>query len=196
VMAKKPKGFGSAPKKMAKGGSTKSGGGSQKQSVSVSKSSGKATTTKATGREAAGTKNVGTFTKSGGGGSDRSGSPGYRAMSVKGLTSSDPANVARNRAAAAQYASQRAGLSGSGDAKGGTNAQSRLLENFGFSGPVSPLNRLRRTPAPTVPPAPQRVYTPMPADYNPAVQGEWNFYQPRPTVTLAKGGKVKPKRKK
>jgi hypothetical protein len=37
--------------------------------------------------------------------------PSYSAMSVKGLTSSDPANVARNQAAAKMYAAQPASVS-------------------------------------------------------------------------------------
>lgn len=45
----------------------------------------------------------------GGGGADQgqaANKPSYSAMSVKGLTSSDPANVARNQAAAKMYADQ------------------------------------------------------------------------------------------
>ena len=43
-----------------------------------------------------------------------------------------------------------------------------------------------------VPATPSRVYTPMPAGYDPAKQGEWNFYQPKATAAtpMKKGGKV------
>jgi len=50
----------------------------------------------------------------GGGGADQgqaANQPSYSAMSVKGLTSSDPANVARNQAAARMYADMPANVS-------------------------------------------------------------------------------------
>jgi hypothetical protein len=50
----------------------------------------------------------------GGGGADQgqaANKPSYSAMSVKGLTSSDPANVARNQAAAKMYADMPASVS-------------------------------------------------------------------------------------
>jgi len=50
----------------------------------------------------------------GGGGADQgqaANQPSYSAMSVKGLTSSDPANVARNQAAAKMYADMPASVS-------------------------------------------------------------------------------------
>ena len=54
-------------------------------------------------------------TSGGGGGGADSGraanQPSYSAMSVKGLTSSDPANVARNQAAAKMYADMPASVS-------------------------------------------------------------------------------------
>lgn len=45
--------------------------------------------------------------------------PSYSAFSVKGLTSTDPANVARNREAAAMYASRGLGSGSSGNGGGG-----------------------------------------------------------------------------
>jgi hypothetical protein len=50
----------------------------------------------------------------GGGGADQgqaANKPSYSAMSIKGLTSSDPANVARNQAAAKMYADMPASVS-------------------------------------------------------------------------------------
>lgn len=116
--------------------------------------------------------------------------PSYGAVSLKGLTSSDPANVARNRAAAANYAAaeaqrQRFGsrrdapVSSTGSAAPGT--------------PTAPVGGV--TPTTPVDPA-SRTYLPPPSSYRPGIDPEWEYYQPRPTVALKKGGRVKPKGKK
>lgn len=104
--------------------------------------------------------------------------PSYGAFSLKGLTSTDPANVARNRAAAARYAAIEA-------ARG-----PRPDSSMGLRGLTGPARNAAVPPA-----APTMVYVPAPTGYRPGIDPEHRFYQPKPTVTLAKGGKVKPKGK-
>jgi hypothetical protein len=238
-MARKAKTFGSAtPKKMAVGGATKSGSSSASKSTAAK---GAATPASKSGSSAAGkTMSVSAAQKSSAlanaksaltGGSKfttvtdpKTGmsyaNPSYRGMSVKGLTSSDPANVARNRAAAANYAAIEAArgprsdsserMAGSGGIFSG-GPFGVLLSGYGRMLGSEKLAALHSTNpkaaaalgykppvagAVSTQPRARGTYTPMPAGYNPAVQGEWNFYQPKPTVTLAKGGKVKSKRKK
>lgn len=80
----------------------------------------------------------------GGGGRD-SGAPSYSAFSAKGLTSSDPANVARNKAAAARYAAM----------------PQRESENRGYMGRDKGIASLATpTPAPTPPPVTPPVVAP------------------------------------
>ena len=114
--------------------------------------------------------------------------PTYGAMSLKGLTSSDPANVARNRAAAAKYAALEA-------ARRKENNYRNEDNPGGLASVVNPTVAVSPT-APTAPVAPKMVYTPPPVGYRPGVDPEHKFYQPAPTVTMAKGGRVKPKRVK
>jgi hypothetical protein len=108
--------------------------------------------------------------------------PSFGAMSLKGLTSADPANVARNRANAAKYAALEA---------------SRPRSERDNPGPASVLKPVTPAPTtPTTPVAPTMMYIPAPAGYRPGVDPEHKFYQPAPTVTMGKGGRVKPKRTK
>ena len=200
-MARKAKTFGSAtPKKMATGGATKSGSSSASKSTAAK---GAATPASKSGSSAAGkTMAVSAAQKSSALANARSAltggskfttvtdpktrmsydKPSYRGMSVKGLTSSDPANVARNRAAAANYAAIEAARGPRSD------SSERMMAPRGPSGPA---RNVAMTPA-----APTMMYVPAPAGYRPGIDPEHRFYQPKPTVTLAKGGKVKPKRKK
>lgn len=225
---KKPKGFGSAPKKMAKGGSTKSGGASQSKGGATKGSA----PDKKSGGSAAG-KSSNTSSVKGGGGGFFSGlgnavrgafsggagksatvtdpktgksyaRPTYGAMSLKGLTSTDPANVARNRAAAQMYAQKAAQDSARNPNRGDGKPFDR--ESLAPKGPAE---------TPVVAPKPTRVYTSPPAGYRPGIDQEWNYYQPQaaapsplatrlramgPMLKMAKGGKVtskpKPKGKK
>ena len=203
-MARKAKTFGSAtPKKMAVGGATKSGSSSASKSTAAK---GAATPASKSGSSAAGkTMAVSAAQKSSAlanaksaltGGSKfttvtdpKTGmsyaNPSYRGLSVKGLTSTDPANVARNRAAAANYAAIEAARGPRSD------SSERMAGLRGPSGLAGPARNAAMTPA-----APAMMYVPAPAGYRPGVDPEHRFYQPKPTVTLAKGGKVKPKRKK
>lgn len=192
---KTPKKFGSgAPKKMAKGGKTESRG-------SVSASKGSNTSRQATSASPRGGGGGGLFSGIGSairgalsGGAGRSPTvtdpktgqsyarPSYGGMSLKGLTSTDPANVARNRAAAANYAQmqRRDAMLARGD--GRANPQNSL------AGTVTPDVQAGQ---PAVPPVTGRVYTPPSAGYRPGIDPEWQSYQVRPTVVMKKGGAVK-----
>lgn len=128
--------------------------------------------------------------------------PSYSAFSLKGLTSSDPANVARNRAGVERLnrldAQRELGASrGDGPAMAAKAA-------------ATPATTTPTATTPVAPKAPPRVYTPAPAGYRPGIDPEWNYYQAAPaaagvtgmglkgmgTMLLKKGGKVKPKGKK
>jgi hypothetical protein len=113
--------------------------------------------------------------------------PSYGAVSAKGLTSNDPANVARNRAAAAKYAAMAAARPDRPD---------RTAAGAATAAATTPVVRPTMTTTPTAPAAPTMMYVPAPAGYRPGVDPEHSFYQPKPTITLAKGGRVKPKRAK
>ena len=64
------------------------------------------------------------------------------------------------------------------------NANPEAAKKLGYIAPSA-------NPQVQAPAAPARVYTPMPAGYDPATQGEWNFYQPKASATkMKKGGKV------
>jgi hypothetical protein len=113
--------------------------------------------------------------------------PTYGGMSLKGLTSSDPANVARNRAAAANYAAMEAARTRGADMRSDRTS----------AAPTPTVTPTTPAPvAPVAPVAPKMVYTPPPAGYRPGIDPEHRFYQPAPTVTMKKGGRVKPKRAK
>lgn len=214
-MARKAKTFGSAtPKKMAKGGSASKGSASASKSSAAK--GGAAPAAKSGGSAAGRTINTSSVRTSGGGGggmlsnitnavrgafsggnkmttvSDpKTGQsyakPSYSGVSLRGLTSTDPANVARNRAAAARYAElskQNAQVGGGRDTAAATATT-----------PTAPTTAAPTTPiAPTAPPT--MTYVPAPVGYRPGIDPEHKFYQARPTVVLKKGGKIKPKGKK
>lgn len=85
--------------------------------------------------------------------------PGYSAASVRGLTSSDPANVNRNREAAARYAASARDTGGGND-----NYGRNPLGAAGAAKP--PMQVMKRTYLGGPPPG-----------YDPAKQGEWNYYK-------------------
>jgi hypothetical protein len=110
--------------------------------------------------------------------------PTYGAMSLKGLTSNDPANVARNRQAALKYAAM--------DAARMKNRSDRVGQP---QGGTSTTSQTPATTTPTAAPKPTMVYVPAPAGYRPGIDPEHRFYQPAPAA-MKRGGKVKPKGKK
>lgn len=109
--------------------------------------------------------------------------PSYGALSWQGLTSKDPANVARNRAAAAKYAEMEARNKSMRDGQ-----SQNLMDKF------SDLVKKPET-TPTAAPKPTMVYVPAPAGYRPGIDPEHRFYQPAPAA-MKRGGKVTPKGKK
>ena len=74
--------------------------------------------------------------------------PSYSAFSVKGLTSSDPANVARNQAAAAMYASQPS-MIGGGDRKAAEAPAAAGAVAMGQQAPAAVAQPLMPAPPPT-----------------------------------------------
>jgi hypothetical protein len=116
--------------------------------------------------------------------------PNYRGLSMKGLTSTDPANVARNREAAARYAAQDAARARmeSGGARRGAEQKAALTDSS--TPPVTPT-----VPTTSTAVAPGRGMMMPPSTYRPGIDPEWN-YRTQPTVAMKKGGKVKPRGKK
>lgn len=116
--------------------------------------------------------------------------PSYGAFSFKGLTSSDPANVARNRAAAARYSAmdQAHRINNRSDAEERRSLERRANAEKQMKGDTP------TTPA--TPAAPTMVYVPAPAGYRPGIDPEHQFYQPQPPAAMKRGGKVKPRGKK
>lgn len=131
--------------------------------------------------------------------------PKFGAFSFRGLTSTDPANVARNRAGAARMAAMNA----SRDRDRGSDRPAAA------AAPATPTTSQTLASAgapPTAPAAPRMVYTPPPAGYRPGIDPEHKFYQPAAggglsstgmgaalpigAMLMKKGGKVKPKGKK
>jgi len=152
--------------------------------------------------------------------------PTYKAASIKGLTSKDPGNVARNRAGAAKYGtvSQRIAASGrDGNAdKAATQAAYRAASARTTAPSTSSLFAAKQAAAAAAPAAkPGMLATKAPAGYRPGIDPEYNYragtataptsaMAPRsamaataapmmarvkPTITLAKGGKSKGKKK-
>ena len=130
-------------------------------------------------------------TSSGGGGGADSGQaanqPSYSAMSLKGLTSSDPANVARNQAAAKMYADMPA--SGSKDRP---SADAAAAAAAPAAPAVTPMPVL---PAPTLTPpaAPAPVVPVQPPTPGSAVEGAAAAVIPVSTgagSTTASGGQA------
>lgn len=148
--------------------------------------------------------------------------PKYGGASVKGLTSKDPANVARNRAGAAKYSSVKDRITSStrdGNAdKAAARAESRVARPS-VNQSASAAAAARKVGVPPAAPRPAMTARP-PAGYRPGIDPEYNFsagapaaaaaprptpaMTPRPaptitrvnpTITLAKGGKAKGKKK-
>ena len=146
-------------------------------------------------------------------------SPKYGGASVRGLTSKDPANVARNRAGAAKYASKSERIASAATRDGNADKAAARAASTA----VRPSRSLFADAAKkAVPPAaPTTMATRPPAGYRPGIDPEYNYgtgtaataprpaMAPRPTVTataaprvrvqptitLAKGGKA-PRKKK
>ena len=152
-------------------------------------------------------RNVGGTSKSGGRdmGKDTKG-PSF---SVKGFTSKDPANVARNREGASRYASKSERIAASGRDGNADKAAAQAAYRAASARPVSQTAAnaaaaaaaSKKAPM-TAAPKPGMVATGAPAGYRPGIDPEFNYRTgvagtPRaaPTVTLAKGGKAKGKKK-
>ena len=115
--------------------------------------------------------------------------PSYKGASIKGLTSKDPANVARNRAGAARYASKSERIAASG--KDSNADKAATMAAYRASRPVAP-EPAKAAPAAATPKPTMTAVKP-PAGYRPGVDPEFRYNEP--TVTLAKGGKAKGKKK-
>lgn len=135
-------------------------------------------------------------------------------FSVKGFTSKDPANVARNREGASRYASKSDRIASSSRDGNADKAAARAAERA---------NRPVRAPAPkaaapvAAAPKPAMAATKPPAGYRPGIDPEFNYgtaaaaaptprpamaarpaaaamaaprVRVKPTITLAKGGKA------
>lgn len=142
-------------------------------------------------------------------------------FSVKGFTSKDPANVARNRAGAAKYATKSERMVA---AKRDTNADKAAAMAASRVGrPTSAMapKTTMATAAAAAAPKPSMMATKPPAGYRPGIDPEFNYRSatpgaaaapmaPRPamsaaaapmmarvkpTITLAKGGATKGKKK-
>ncbi len=112
--------------------------------------------------------------------------PKYKAASIKGLTSSDPANVARNRAGAENISRMEARRDM------GRNKQTEGTGYGNRGATTAPTVALPGTPA--APTAAPRVFIPAPVGYRPGIDPEHRYYQA--ATPMKKGGKVKPKGKK
>lgn len=159
-------------------------------------------------------RNVGGNAKSGGRdtGKDKKG-PSF---SVKGFTSKDPGNVARNRAGAAKYATKSERMVA---AKRDTNADKAAAMAASRAGrPTSAM--APKVAAARTAPAPSMMATKAPAGYRPGIDPEFDYrsatpgapaparaprpamaamaappVRVKPTITLAKGGATKGKKK-
>jgi len=147
-------------------------------------------------------------------------------FSVKGFTSKDPANVARNRAGAAKYATKSERIAASGKDSNADKAAAQAAYRTASARPglnqsASAAAAARKVGVPPAAPKPGMMATKPPAGYRPGIDPEYNYRSatagaptaamaPRPamaamaapvarvkpTITLAKGGKAKPKMKK
>ena len=132
--------------------------------------------------------------------------PSYKGASVRGLTSKDPGNVARNRAGAAKYSSKSERMAASTrDTNVDRAAAQAAARSFR---PATPAAAAAAAPKKTMTPAapkPSMMATRAPAGYRPGIDPEFNYRtgvagtptvaRVAPTVTLAKGGKA-PRKKK
>lgn len=109
----------------------------------------------------------------GGGGADSGQAAlGYSGFSLRGLTSTDPANVARNRAAAA--------IQNSIPSKSSSDSSAYGFFRTGSGGTLSSSARSRARPgseaASNAPTYSSRTFNQRPAGYDPSVSGEWNYF--------------------
>lgn len=109
--------------------------------------------------------------------------PKYGAFSLKGLTSSDPANVARNRAGVENINRMEAKRE---------MGRNKNTEGIGYGNREATKKATLATPA--APTAAPRTFVPAPAGYRPGIDPEHRYYQA--AKPMKKGGKVKPKGKK
>lgn len=152
-----------------------------KQAVTVSKSTGAVTRAPATGREGTGLKNVGTVSKA-------PASPGFSGFSLRGLTSTDPANVARNRAAAAMYEKQRAN-------REATMANRNSDRGVAMSPAATPASSPAPAAAkPAAPAMPASRFVGAGKGYRAGRDPEHLYFQP--VAPMKKGGAVKKGKKK
>lgn len=148
--------------------------------------------------------------------------PKYGGASVKGLTSKDPANVARNRAGAAKYSSVKDRIASSNRDGNADKAAARAAERSNRPTSAMAGRSLFADAAKKAAAAPRPAMTARPpAGYRPGIDPEYNFSTgapaaataPRPTptmaaprpaptitrvqptITLAKGGRAKGKKK-
>lgn len=136
-------------------------------------------------------RNVGGNAKSGGRDMGKD-TPSYKGASIKGLTSKDPANVARNRAGAAKYASKSERIATS---TRDTNAdKAAIMSAYRASRPATAEPVKAAPAAAAAAPKPTMTAVKPPAGYRPGIDPEFKYNEP--TVTMAKGGKAKPKGKK
>lgn len=157
-----------------------------------------------------------------------SAAPKFSGASIKGLTSKDPGNVARNRAGAAKYGTMSERMAASnrdGNAdKAAAMAASRAARPAAAQASRSLFAEAAKkaAAAQSTAPKPGMLATKAPPGYRPGIDPEYNYragapagaptsaMAPRPamaamaapiarvkpTITLAKGGRAKPKRKK
>lgn len=131
--------------------------------------------------------------------------PSYGALSFKGLTSNDPANVARNRAAAAKYAAMEAARPARSDAEERRSLERRKQAEERMKG--------TQPQTPSAPAGPTYTFAPPPPGYRPGIDPEWGYgiaplsatvstpvTSPTPKVGLStrmnKGGVVRKGKKK
>lgn len=159
-----------------------------------------------------------------------SAAPKFSGASIKGLTSKDPGNVARNRAGAAKYGTMSERIAASGRDGNADKAAAQAAYRTASAGPASAQASRslfaeaakKAAAAQSTAPKPGMMATKPPAGYRPGIDPEYNYRSatagaptattaPRPamsamatpmmarvkpTITLAKGGKAKPKMKK
>ena len=164
-----------------------------------------------------------------GGTSNNSGkNKGGPSFSVKGFTSKDPANVARNRAGAAKYATKSERIAASGKDSNADKAAAQAAYRTASARPASAqasrslfAEAAKKAAAmQSAAPKPGMMATKPPAGYRPGIDPEYNYRSatagaptatmaPRPamaamaapvarvkpTITLAKGGAAKGKKK-
>ena len=155
-----------------------------------------------------------------------SSAPKYGGASIKGLTSKDPGNVARNRAGAAKYATKSERMAASNRDTNADKAAAMAASRAGRPAAAQASRSLfaeaakKAAAAQSTAPKPGMLATKAPPGYRPGIDPEYNYragapagaptaMAPRPalaamaapiarvkpTITLAKGGNTKGKKK-